>query len=310
MTLRVSRQILAGLALLLVIAVGVAPTVTLARFTSSKASAASFATATLKPPTNVAGTGGTGVSLSWTATTSTSATGYTLLRSSTSGSGYTNVKNITPRTTTTTTDNPGNGVWYYVLRSYFESWTSASSNEVRIVVGRQTTAVKGCASNAPVAGQGDGNGYELNPGNACASDGAVATDASSGTNNSISCSNGGKDKHDFWGYDFGLPGTFGSVDGITVQAIVGTTSTGATYGVCIQVSGDGGATWSSGQPVTFGGSAMTTYTFGSTTDTWGLSWNAGSLSTSSFRVRISDVGSTTSKSFLLDFIGVSVTYTP
>ncbi len=34
--------------------------------------------------------------------------------------------------------------------------------------------------------------------------------------------------------------------------------------------------------------AETTYTFGSTADTWGRSWSAGEISTANFRVRLID----------------------
>ena len=304
------RNLAVSVVLLLLAVVGGTPAVSLARFTVAPTSSGSFGTATLQPPTAVSGTGGTSASLAWTASTSTGATGYQLLRSATSGSGYTQVKTVTPVSAAATTDAPGNGTWYYVLRTYVQSWTSALSSEVRIVIGRTSTGYKGCAGNAADAGQGDGNGYELIPGNACASDGTYATDAGSGTNNSTSCSNAGKDKHQFWGYSFGLPASVTSIDGITVQVIAGTTTSSATYGICVAVSGDGGATWSANVPVTFATNAVTTYTFGAATDTWGLAWTTGNLSPSSFRVRITDVGSTTTKTFLLDYVGVSVTYTP
>lgn len=310
MTIRRDRQLVAGAVLVIALAVGLTPAVTLARLSATQGATATFVAGTVNPPTGVTGTGGTSVTLTWTASGTASVTGYTLYRSSTSGSGYTSIQTITGRTTTSTTDSPGQGVWFYVLRSTAGGWTSAASNEVRVGVGRQTTAVMGCTANAAVAGMGDGDGYELNPGNACASDGAVATDANSGTNNATSCSNAGKDKHDFWGYDFGLPASVTSVDGITITAIAGTSTTSAGTGICIQVSGDGGATWSAAQSVSFGGSALATYSFGGATDVWGKTWSPSALGTSSFRIRVSDIGSTTSKTFVLDFVGASVTYTP
>ena len=52
---------------------GAAP-ITLARFTDAAARSASFGTATLQPPTALAGTGGTSASFAWTASTSAPST--------------------------------------------------------------------------------------------------------------------------------------------------------------------------------------------------------------------------------------------
>ncbi len=56
--------------------------------------------------------------------------------------------------------------------------------------------------------------------------------------------------------------------------------------------------------------AETTYTFGSTADTWGRSWSAGEISTANFRVHLVDASTQGTKRFDLDYVAVSVTYTP
>ena len=111
-----------------------------------------------------------------------------------------------------TTDNPSAGTWYYVLRTYFASWTSANSNQVSVVVTAGSTSTgaiqcTGASNAAETTNAGDNNGYESLPGNACAVDGAVATDASTGTGSVNSCTANTVDKHRFWGYSFGLPAT-------------------------------------------------------------------------------------------------------
>jgi hypothetical protein len=299
-----------------VAALVVSTPVTLARFTASRASSASFATGRLLPPTAVSGTGGSSASLTWTASSSVSATGYLLLRSATSGSGYAQVGTVTPVSATSTTDTPTAGTWYYVLDTYLvgSSWTSVHSNEASVVVSTQrSTATVGCDPTmqaAETSGSGNNNGYDLNPGSACAQDGSYATDSNSGTTNVNSCADPGKDRHRFWGYSFGLPGTVTAVNGITLTAVVGQSNSGGTSSVCLQLSWDGGTTWTAAKQVSLTAAALTTYTAGSASDTWGHTWTAAQLASPTFRIRITDVATTPNKDFRLDFLGASVTYTP
>jgi len=90
-----------------------------------------FTTDTLDPPTGLAASVvGSDIQLNWTPTVDTYATGYRVLRGTTSGGPYTEIATITPYTATTYTDtSPGPGSFYYVLRSYYENWESADSNE-------------------------------------------------------------------------------------------------------------------------------------------------------------------------------------
>jgi hypothetical protein len=292
---------------------GAAP-VTLARFTASKARTASFSTATLQPPTALAGTGGTTAGLTWTASTSSWATGYRVLRSATSGSGYTQLSSVTPVTATSTTDSPAAGTWYYVLRTYFASWTSANSNQVSVVVttGSTTTGAVQCTGtgNAPeTANAGDNNGYESLPANACAVDGNVATDASTGTSTTNTCTGNTADKHRWWGYAFGLPATVTSIDGITVTPTAGMNNNGGTTWLCIQLSSDAGATWTAAKTAVLSGTAITAYPLGGTTDLWGRTWTPADFGTD-FRVRVIDSSTQPNKNLTLDGLSVAVSYTP
>jgi hypothetical protein len=56
--------------------------------------------------------------------------------------------------------------------------------------------------------------------------------------------------------------------------------------------------------------AETTYTFGTTSDTWGHTWTPTQLNTTNFRLRIIDASSVTSRDLSLDYVAISVTYTP
>lgn len=116
---------------LLVLAARALPAPTLALFTGAASNAAnSFSADVLNPPTSPTATGGSSISLSWSATVDLYATGYRVFRSTTSGGPYSQIAQITPNTTTTYTDTPAAGTYFYVVRSYFQNWESVNSGEV------------------------------------------------------------------------------------------------------------------------------------------------------------------------------------
>ena len=286
----------------------------LARLSDSTAATWSLATDTLNPPTSVSATGGTTAGLSWTATVDAYATGYTVYRGTGSGGPYSQVATVTPRTTTTTTDTPAaSGTYYYVLQSYFQSWTSANSNQASAVVTLSPTATgfKVCtaASNAADTG-GDNNGYETTAASGCVVDAAVASDANSGTNTTISCTDAGKDRHRYWDFGLGVPTTVASVAGIQVRANAAINAITGTNQLCAQLSWNSGTTWTAAKSVTLTATAITAYTFGATNDTWGRTWLGSEFANAAFRVRLIDVASATTKTFRLDGLSVQVTYTP
>ena len=71
------------------------------------------------------------INLSWTATVDTYASGYRILRGTATGGPYTQIAEVTPRTTTSYTDTTvtGGTTYFYVVRSFYQSWESANSNE-------------------------------------------------------------------------------------------------------------------------------------------------------------------------------------
>lgn len=125
--------ILAGFVL---VGVGRPVTPVLALMTDTKAVSSALSTETLDPPTGLAASAALllRVNLSWTVTPDTRATGYRVLRGTTSGGPYTQVATITSRTTTSYQDTvPLPGQYYYVLRTYYESWTSVNSNQASVL---------------------------------------------------------------------------------------------------------------------------------------------------------------------------------
>jgi len=305
---------LAAVAVLVPAVLGSATPISLARMTDAASSTKAISTDTLDPPTSLAAVGGTTASLTWTVTPDTYATGYDLQRGTGSGGPYSVVATITPRTAVAATDAPGvSGTYYYVLRSVFQNWTSVNSNEASATVTLATTSTgfKTCTagSNAADTG-GDGDGYETSPTSACVTDGAVATDANTGTNLSLVCTDAGKDRHRFWDFTLGVPASVSAVGGIQLRADVGLNNNSGTSQICAQLSWDGGTSWTAAKSVAVLNVGVTTYALGATNDTWGRTWLGSEFSNANFRVRLIDAADRTSKDFRLDGLAVQVTYTP
>ncbi len=73
------------------------------------------------------------VTLSWTATTSTIAQGYAVLRATTSGGPYTLIGTTGSGTATTFTDTIGAlATQYYVVQATRDNWTSPDSNQAGV----------------------------------------------------------------------------------------------------------------------------------------------------------------------------------
>ena len=111
-----------------------------------------FSTTTLAAPTGVsASVSGTTVNLSWTATSSTNASGHRVLRGTASGGPYTQIAQIAGRSTTTYADTPGAGTFYYVVRAYYDAgganWFSANSNEAAATVANEPYVFKSTTAN-------------------------------------------------------------------------------------------------------------------------------------------------------------------
>lgn len=167
----------------------------------------------------------------------------------------------------------------------------------------QSTGWLAPTANAAQPG-GDGNGYETNPANAYADDGVYAVDTNSGTGTSTSCTGSTKDKHAFSGFGIAVPS---NAKGIEVQVQAKTDSASGSPKLCLQLSWDGGTTWTSVKATTFLGTTERTMVVGGTKDLWGRSpWTPAQLA--DLRVRVVDVSSSTVRDFSLDSVAVRVTY--
>lgn len=123
------RLLLIGLALAGLL--GLAGGVTFAAFSAATANPSNtFSADTLQAPSGLTVTWNPSVNLSWTASPSSWASGYRILRATSAGGPYTQIAEVSPRTTTTYVDAPGAGTFHYRVRAYYgtTTWVSADSN--------------------------------------------------------------------------------------------------------------------------------------------------------------------------------------
>src|SRR5689334_3527270 len=133
---------------------------------------------------------------------------------------------------------------------------------------------------------GDGNGFESNPANAFADDSVFAVDSLSGTTGSMACNSTGRDKQDYFNYGFSIPGG-STINGVEVRldAKVDTPSN-ETPAICVQLSTDGGATWTTTKQTPTLTTGEVTYLLGNATDLWGRTWTTTDFADANFRVRL------------------------
>ncbi|WP_374089793.1 N,N-dimethylformamidase beta subunit family domain-containing protein [Methylomicrobium lacus] len=173
-------------------------------------------------------------------------------------------------------------------------------------------------ANAPVTSSaGDNNGFQTNPTNAYADGdplllgGGFAVDTNSGTGTGTSCTGTGKDKHVYYNYGISLP-VGAAIKGIEVRLDAKVDSTANTPNMCVQLSWDGGTTWTAAKSTATLTTTEATYVLGGAADLWGrTTWNISDLLNTSFRVRIIDVASSTganARDFSLDWVAVRVSY--
>ena len=174
-----------------------------------------------------------------------------------------------------------------------------------------TTAGSNTGFRSPTANSadsgGDGNGFESNPANAHNDDTLNAADNNSGSGTSTSCTSSSKDKHRFFNYGFSIP-TGATIGGIEVRLDARADSTSSSPKMCVQLSWDGGTTWTAAKSTATLGTSMNTFVLGSASDNWGRTWNSANFADASFRVRVIDISSSTSRDFFLDWVAVRVSY--
>jgi len=154
---------------------------------------------------------------------------------------------------------------------------------------------------ANAADTGGGDGFELNPTNAY-------TDGSGYASNI----NGPGDRHRYYDYNVYVDSSC-VITGIAVRLDWWLSSTANTNSMSVELSWDGGATWTAAQTDPTETTSEHTAILGGSLDAWGRAWTAGDLSDANFRVRLtSDCsgGSCPGRDFYLDWVPLTVYYAP
>ena len=145
---------------------------------------------------------------------------------------------------------------------------------------------------------GDGDGFELNPLNAFADAGGNATNT-----------DGAADRHRYYNYGISI-GAGCSITGIEVRLDWWLDSTAGVSSMSVELSWDGGTTWTSAKTDTVETTSEHTATLGGSSDTWGRTWAVSEFSNANFRARLTSNSDDDLRDFLLDWVPVTVYYGP
>ncbi|MFZ5916154.1 MAG: hypothetical protein ACOYZ7_04415 [Chloroflexota bacterium] len=151
---------------------------------------------------------------------------------------------------------------------------------------------------------GDGNGFERNPTNAYADGGGYAESRDNGV-----LLGDQTERHRYYNYGLNVP-TGATIYGIEVRLDWWLDSTSDTNTMSVELSWDGGSSWTSAKTDSQETTSEHTVILGSTSDTWGRTWSPSDFSNANFRVRILNYSSNVwgSRDFRLDWVPVRVTY--
>ncbi len=144
---------------------------------------------------------------------------------------------------------------------------------------------------------GDGDGFESNPTGAFADAGGIASNI-----------NGNGDRHRYYDYAISIPAGC-EIAGIEVQMDWWLDAVNGTNSMDVELSWDGGTTWTAAKTDTLETTTEHTIVLGGPTDTWGRTWSVAETSDASFRLRVTSNGAN-NRDFFLDWVPVKVYYEP
>jgi type II secretory pathway pseudopilin PulG len=193
------------------------------------------------------------------------------------------------------------------INKIYKYWTFFNTRIYGIGTGMDTGFLDPSANAAETTNAGDNDGYGTNPTRAYSDNSSFAVDTNSGSGTGTDCLGIDKDKHRFYNYNFSLP-TGTVIDGIEVRLDARADSTTGNPKMCVQLSWDGGTTWTDAKSTSTLTTSEATYTLGGAADTWGRTWSSTNFTNANFRVRIIDVASNTSRDFSLDWAAVKIYY--
>ena len=221
----------------------------------------------------------------------------------------------TPYGVTWDTTTAPNGAHTVSARASDAAGNTGTATAVNVTVSNAiATGFRSPTADAAVTSSaGDNNGFQTTPRDAYADGGAVggvggvAVDPNSGTGTGTSCTGGGKDKHVYRDFGFNVP-SGSTIRGIEVRLDALVDDSANSPKMCVQLSWNGGTSWTAAKSTANLTKTETTYLLGGPGDNWSRSWSSGNFSNANFRVRISNVASSTSRDFSLDYVAVQVTY--
>jgi len=141
---------------------------------------------------------------------------------------------------------------------------------------------------------GDGNGFESSPTNGFTDGSGVASNI-----------DGAGDRHRY--YNYGVPlGSACVIDGIEVQLDWYLDSALGTNDMDVELSWDGGTSWTAAKTDTVESTVEHTTVLGGAIDTWGRSWTVSELSDANFRLRLTSNSTDSTRDFFLDWVPLKV----
>lgn len=202
-------------------------------------------------------------------------------------------------------DSTNNGEFQDYVNHIYKYWTYFNTT-IYDTTGNYDTGFTDPTANSSDSG-GDGDGFATNPTRAYTDNNSFAVDTNSGSGTGTSCTGSDKDRHRFYNYGFSIP-SGAAINGIEVRLDAKVDSTSGSPQMCVQLSWDGGTTWTTVKSTSTLTTSGATYTLGGGADTWGRSWDDTNFSNTNFRVRVINVASNISRDFSLDWAAVKIYY--
>jgi hypothetical protein len=198
-----------------------------------------------------------------------------------------------------TGDGVSVGTWNTILSPCWDDLDETVPNDNDYMTG-STVASTGWlnpTANAVDTG-GDNNGFEGNPTNAY-------TDGSGAANNI----NGADDRQRYFGYNTSSIPSGSTINGIEVRLDWWLDSTSSSNNISAALSWNGGTSWSNAMQTSTEPTVEATSVLGSSSDTWGHSWNTNELASGNYTVRLTCNSGDGNRDFYLDWVPVRISYT-
>jgi len=201
----------------------------------------------------------------------------------------------------------GNAEFQDYTNKIYKYWTHFNTRILNPNAGLDSGFKDPTSNAAETSSAGDNDGFASNPTRGYTNNSSFALDSNSGNGTGTSCGGADKDKHRFYNYNFGIPAG-ATINGIEVRLDARVDSQVGTPFMCIQISWDGGITWTTEKVTNTLNTSEATYILGGSSDLWGRTWTDSNFSNANFRLRVVNVASNNSRDFSLDWASAKVYY--